>query len=308
MHKTFCLFALLSGVCHAGDFAGYLEGDYRYLGAAVSGRVRTLAVREGERVAAGTELFTLENGSQQAALAAAQAQLAALRAQEADLSGGLRREEIARIEAQLAQAEAQERLAAAEHARLARLVKSRAVSAGDADAAKARAEVARGKVAELQASLAVARLPARSARREQVAAQIRAAQAEIDARAWQLAQTRVAAPLDGKIAHVFYRQGEWVGAGQPVVSLLSGGDMKALFYVPAERLPELAVGTRVQVSCPGCPALEARVAVIADRPEYTPPVLYSGEQQHALTYRIEATLPDGQGNLYPGQAITVRLP
>lgn len=290
------------------SFAGYLEGDYRYLAPAVSGRLQTLSVAQGEHVSAGQTLFALDDTSQQAALATARAQTDALRAQQDDMASGQRSEEIARIEAQLAQAEAQERLAANEHARLAKLVKSRAISASDADNAKAQHDIARAKARELRSTLAIARLPARPAQRAQIAAQIRAAQAETDARQWQIAQTRLSAPQAGQITHIYFREGEWVSAGQPVLALLPPADMKALFYVPATTLPRLSAGTRVQLACSGCPPLTATIRHIADRPEYTPPVLYSEDSQHTLSYRIEAQLDTPHNALHPGQPVTVRLP
>lgn len=303
---------ILLGACQQEEppdtWAGYLEGDYRYLAPAVSGRLTTLAVTEGDKVRRGQTLFTLDSAREQAALAAAHAQQQALLAQSEDMASGQRDEEIARLQAQLAQAQANAKLAATERARVSKLVKSRAVSASTMDKAEAQYRMNNAKVSELQAALRIARLPARSAQREQIAAQIRAAEADIAAREWQLAQTRVQAPDAGKIVRVFYHRGEWVASGRPVLALLPDGAIKAIFYVPEDALPRISLGQSVQLSCPGCPPLGATIRHIADRPEYTPPVLYSENSQYPLSYRLEATLDNESAALHPGQPVTAVLP
>jgi HlyD family secretion protein len=67
------------------------------------------------------------------------------------------------------------------------------------------------------------------------------------------------------------------------------------------------IGSRVEVSCDGCPAgVTARVSFIADEPEFTPPVIYSVESRQKLVYLIEAR-PDAGSVLQPGQIVDVRL-
>ena len=73
------------------------------VGATLTGRVATVAVREGDDVAAGTPLLRLEDDEARAALAQAEAQLAQARAAR-EGAGGSR---LRAAEAQLAQAEAQ---------------------------------------------------------------------------------------------------------------------------------------------------------------------------------------------------------
>jgi HlyD family secretion protein len=68
------------------------------------------------------------------------------------------------------------------------------------------------------------------------------------------------------------------------------------------------IGSRVEVSCDGCPAgVTARVSFIADEPEFTPPVIYSVESRQKLVYLIEARPEAGSVVLQPGQIVDVRL-
>ena len=61
-------------------------------------------------------------------------------------------------------------------------------------------------------------------------------------------------PVAGVVADTLFVRGEWVGAGQPVVSLLPPGNIKVRFYVPEPRLGAREVGQPVELRCDGCAA------------------------------------------------------
>ena len=122
--------------------------------------------------------------------------------------------------------------------------------------------------------------------------------AEADARAarevvaqsdWRLAQRAVAAPASGLVHDTYFVVGDWVPAGAPVASLLPPGNVKVRFYVPETLLGRLKPGQTVNIACDGCAApVAATIAFIADRAEFTPPVLYSKENRSKLVYLVEA--------------------
>jgi HlyD family secretion protein len=108
---------------------------------------------------------------------------------------------------------------------------------------------------------------------------------------------------------VFYQPGEWVGAGQPVVSLLPPGNVKARFFVPESDLARVQLGSNVMLACDGCgSAIAAKVTRVATQPEYTPPVIYSNAQRSKLVFMVEAKPTPGEATrLKPGQPLDVRL-
>ncbi|MCA3858540.1 MAG: biotin/lipoyl-binding protein, partial [Burkholderia sp.] len=113
--------ALLAGCGRStgssATYQGYVEGEFVYLSSSQSGTLTQLPVERGQTVAAGAPAFSLDAVSETAALLQAQHQLAAARAQLADLQTGKRPPEIAVTQAQLAQASAQAARAAAQLAR-----------------------------------------------------------------------------------------------------------------------------------------------------------------------------------------------
>lgn len=129
--------------------------------------------------------------------------------------------------------------------------------------------------------------------------------------AW--AETRVGrraaySPAEGTIQQVYYRPGETVNAGRPVVALLPPQNLKFRFFAPQAVLPRIKYGQTVGVSCDGCQAgLTAKVSFIARTAEYTPPVIYSLEERAKLVYLIEAR-PDEPEKFRVGQPVTITLP
>jgi HlyD family secretion protein len=289
-------------------WSGYVEGDYVYVASPVGGALETLAVRRGQTVSRGAPLFALESESERAARDEAAARLASAQAQASDTRKGRRAEELAVSQAQLAQARAEAQLAATEYERQRQLLAQGFISASRLDDARAAAEQSRQRVAELNAALQVARLPAREDERAAASASAQAAQQALRQSEWRAGQTRQQAPADALVADTYFRVGEWVQPGQPVVALLPPGQTKARFFVPEAELGAIAIGQAVSLHCDGCgAAIPARIDFIASQAEYTPPVIYSNSQRARLVFMVEAR-PDAKDSarLRPGQPVDVR--
>jgi HlyD family secretion protein len=136
---------------------------------------------------------------------------------------------------------------------------------------------------------------------------LREAEARLNSAKTRLARRKVASPATGTIQQIYFRPGEMVPAGRPVVALLPPGNVKIRFFVPEATLPSISLGDTVTVRCDGCaPELAARVSFISRTAEYTPPVIYSLEERAKLVFLIEAR-PQHPENLRVGQPVTVLL-
>jgi len=302
--------SLLAGCERPAETAwsGYAEGDFIYVAAPVAGTLKTLTVEAGQQVAAGAALFTLDPAPERAARAEADARVRAAEAQAANAAKGRRPDELAVARAQLAQARAAAQRAEAEWQRQQALVAQDFVSRSRLDDAATARRQALDRVAELEASLRVANLPARLDERASAQAQVEAARQARAQLAWREQQTVQAAPVAAEVSDTFWRAGEYVPAGQPVVALLPPAARKARFFVPESQVGGLAVGQPVSLRCDGCGApIAARITRIATQPEYTPPVIYSNTQRAKLVFMVEAKPgPADATRLHPGQPLDVR--
>jgi HlyD family secretion protein len=138
-------------------------------------------------------------------------------------------------------------------------------------------------------------------------AALRTAQARLNSAQTRLARRKIVSPVAGAVEQIYYRTGEIVPAGRPVVALLPPGNVKVRFFVNEAALPKLALGDTVNISCDGCAdGLTATISFIARTSEFTPPVIYSMEERSKLVFLIEAR-PERPERLRVGQPVSVAL-
>jgi HlyD family secretion protein len=291
-----------------GVWQGYFEGEFVHVAAPLSGRLERLAVARGDRVAAGAPLFRLEQAAEEAAHRESLERLRQAEARLADLGKGQRPSELAAAAARVAQAAAAADLSSRELDRVARLHAAGALSDGDLDRARLAHEGDRSQAAQAEAQLATARLGARPDAVAAAEADVAAARAAVDRAAWSLAQKAATAPADALVQDTIYREGEFVPAGSPVVSLLPPGHLKVRFFVPEAEFASLKAGDAVRVTVTGRTGpIAARITFLSAQPEYTPPVLYNRENRSKLVFMVEAR-PDDPAvarDLHPGQPVDV---
>lgn len=307
-----CLIPVLSSFlatcAPAGPVAsGYVEGEYLLIAPVVTGQIDSIAVARGDRVAAKQAIGEME--ARDAAIALAQAKAAVAKAENelANKRQGHRPEEIAVIEAALVSARAQAAETARSLIRVESLFLRGTITEAQRDDVATAKEVADARVHEVEANLAVARLPARPQEIAVSEAALGVALADRDKAEWALDKRHLTAPASGLITDILRNAGEIAGPSQPVLVLLPEGGVKLRLYVAEPVLASLAAGTRLSVHCDGCAAgLGAVVTYISDQPEFTPPVIYSRENRQKLVYLVEAR-PEGDSPLKPGQIVDVTL-
>jgi HlyD family secretion protein len=307
---AFCILLLVAcGQPKEGALQGYVEGEYARVGAPFAGTLQKLSIQRGDQVAQGAPLFALEQQNELAARRQAEHELTSAQARLENLQTGKRPPEVQTVEEQLRQAEAARELSQANFKRQESLYKSGFVSSAALDDARTKLKSDEAAVAQLKASVVTAKLPGRPD-------EIRAAQADADAARqalaqadWRLGQRTVEAPQAGRVNDTYYVVGDFVSAGSPVVSILPAANVKVRFYAPEPMLGRLKPGQTVSFSCDGCGApMNATISFIADRAEFTPPVLYSRENRAKLVYLVEAR-PSAEvaARLNPGQPVDVIL-
>ncbi|MBX7249795.1 MAG: HlyD family secretion protein, partial [Caulobacteraceae bacterium] len=117
-----------------------------------------------------------------------------------------------------------------------------------------------------------------------------------------------AAPVEARVEDVFFQQGEWAPANQPVVALLPDARVKLRFFVRETEVNLYRPGARLTFRCDGCGGPQgATVTWVSPRPEFTPPVIYSRDSRDKLVFLVEAR-PDRPRTLTPGQPVDVTPP
>jgi HlyD family secretion protein len=286
---------------------GYLEGEFVYVASPLAGKLDALAAHKGDRVVAGTRLFSIERTSEIASRDEALAQLGEAEARLADLVKGSRPTEIASLEARLEQARAAATLSSLDLKREENLFHSHAVPESDYDHARLTHQENLRVIDELTSELETAKLGGRPDAIAAARADVQAAQAALARGSWAVDQKTQSAPRDGLVYDTLYREGEYVAAGSPVVALLPPENLKVRFFVPETDFAGLKAGDALSVSISeGAAPLKARISYLSPQAEFSPPVLYNRDNRAKLIFMVEAVF-DGQEarDLHPGQPVDV---
>ncbi len=179
------------------------------LGVDASGVVMKLNVREGAAVKAGEVLLSVDRREPEAALAAAEKELAA-------------------SEAVHEEARARQKDAVRERARVESLRQSESVSQSEIDAAATAVAVA-------EASVAAA------------AARIEARKADVERARVVVKKCDLAAPFDGVISERLVEEGEWVSPGRVVLRLFDPARLYVRAELDEVDIAELKPGLKVRV-------------------------------------------------------------
>ncbi len=306
------LLTFLSACNKSADpyYLGYVEGEYIYLAAPISGYLKSLKVTRGTHVEAKATAFTIDDELEVQSLDEMKARASSAKERLSNLSESRRPQEIATAEAQLQSAEAALRLSEAQLKSQEALAAKGYVSDLSLDSArtaKAR-DVALLEAARQQLEMYRTAL-GRQAELGGAKADVLAAQAQVAQKRWQMDNKKVLVPSPGEITETYFQTGEWVPAGQPVVSLLPDSKRRIRFFVPETLLASLANGQMIEAGCDGCAApIAAKISFIAAQAEYTPPVIYSQGSREKLVFRVEATPVSAEvAHLRPGLPVEVRI-
>jgi HlyD family secretion protein len=267
-------FVLPAGCTHKATdrVQGYVEGEFVYVASPLAGALESLHVERGAQVKSGDPLFALESVSEKAARDEAERRLAQARANLEDAKQGKRPTEIASIEAQLQQARAALTLSEKEFTRQEDLTRTGAASKQEFDRARSARDQDRQRVAQLEAELKTAQLGSRVDQVAAAEAEAHAREAALARADWDLSQKRQLAPQGGLVFDTLYRQGEWVPAGRPVISLLPPQNIKVRAFVPETRVGSIQPGQQVRVTVDGVSTpFTGKVSYISPQAEYTPP-------------------------------------
>ncbi len=305
------LAGLLAGCGNDGEstsWQGYVEGDPLLVGPKASGQLSKLAVDSGARVEQGALLFILD-----ADIVLARRDQAAARQQQAqaqldDLLTGKRPEEIAVVDAQIRESQARLAVAQQEYDRIEKLLAAKVVAVKAFDNARGDRDVAAAELERLKRERRSQQLPGREDAVEAARRNVAAAGAQLAEAETALRERSVYAPRAGTVQDVFFREGEIVGDGKPVVSILPPANRKVLFFVPEADLARVKQGGAVGVGCDNCPGgMTARVTFVSSEVEFTPPVIFSVQTREKLVYRVEAVPQANAATLKPGQPVDVAL-
>jgi HlyD family secretion protein len=282
-------------------YQGVVELDERVLGFEVAGRVIAVNVRRGDVIAPASVVATLDDAQAQTAIAIREAEARAAQERAKLVAAGGRREDIRALEAQLRAAEANEALAAKQHADNMVLVAAGAIPRSVTDDSAARAKTATAEREALAQRLRELRAGGRveevASARAQAAAAVSAAALETDrAHRYQLRALHA-----GEVLDVHVEPGEVVAPGTPVITVGDPAHPYVDVFVPQTEIGRVRVGTPVTIRVDATARTFAGIVEhVARRTEFTPRYIFSEDERANLVIRVRIRVDDPEHALHPG--------
>lgn len=238
----------------------YIAGDATPLAAKVSGYVKTVAVSDYQTVHHGDLIVEIDPSDYEVQLELAQAGLAGAKAAQAQI--GLRRAVqqtlIQQAEANIQAGQAQLDRSLAEAKRQHSLMETglagteQRVEQADADARKADATVMLNRAQLEQQKVLLSQLDIEE---EQLAAQTKAAGAQVALARNNLGYTRIASPADGMVGARQVRPGQFVGVGSPVITVVPLPKLWVLANLKETQMTRVRPGNAAHVTVDAFPSL-----------------------------------------------------
>ena len=301
--------------------SGHVEATEVQVAAEVGGRLVDLRVAEGDLVAPGDVIALLDTSDIELQIGRANAERATADAQLRLLQAGARPQEIRQAEAQVdaatadaAAAEVERRAAETDFQRFEALLQANAGSQKQRDDARARVDVAREREGGARdriraAGEVVSRLQA-GAKREEVEV-ARARVAAVDAQLAVLEKMRedatVVAPVGGIVTQTLTDAGEIVAPRMPLLVVTDLDHAWANLFVPEPLIPRLVLGQAADVRTDAGDTLTGTLTYISPQAEFTPRNVQTADERSRLVYRIKVAVDNSAGVLKSGMPVDAEL-
>ena len=216
----------------------------------IAGRIQKMNLHEGQHVTKGELLYTLSTPELNAKLQQAEAAKKAATALDQKALAGARIQQIEAARNLWQKAQAGRVLSQRTFERVKTLYKQGVVAAQKFDEAEANYQAMVASEAAAKAQYELALDGASKEDKEAAAAQVQRAEGAINEVESYISDAMVYSPVDGEISSIIAEQGELVGSGYPVVSIIDTTDIWATFNVKETLLPKIKIGDKMVAYIP----------------------------------------------------------
>ena len=216
----------------------------------IAGRIQKMNLHEGQHVTKGELLYTLSTPELNAKLQQAEAAKKAATALDQKALAGARIQQIEAARNLWQKAQAGRVLSQRTFERVKTLYKQGVVAAQKFDEAEANYQAMVASEAAAKAQYELALDGASKEDKEAAAAQVQQAEGAINEVESYISDAMVYSPVDGEISSIIAEQGELVGSGYPVVSIIDTTDIRATFNVKETLLPKIKIGDKMVAYIP----------------------------------------------------------
>ena len=248
---------------------GRIEAEQVEIAPTIAGRVAKVLATEGSLVSAGDALVEMDIDELSAALDRAKAEVA------------LARQAKSEAEAVVLQRQSEHRRAESDFDRATALLAGQNISESVFEERETAHLVAEAVLGAAKARVATAD------------SQIAAAEAGVRVIEAQIKDSLLFAPVSGRILYRLAEPGEVVGAGEPILTLLSLEDVYMEVFLPAREAGLLPIGAEARIVFDALPdyAVPATVTFVSPEAQFTPKQVETMDERQQLVFRVRVRIP-----------------
>ena len=314
------------------DLIGVVDANQVIVSPQVPGRLAKLLVDEGTPVKQGDLIATLDPAELEAQARAAAAMIDSLRSQVSATQAtsvatqGSTTSSVANaqarlesVRAQLVQAEATLQRVESDSRRTIELAQQGVASDQDRVQAESNLRAQKAVVASLQQQVtaaqaelnaAIANTHQAHAARSAVAstrAQLANAEAQLKEAEVRLGYTKIYAPVTGTVSVRAAREGEYLSAGQPIVTIVDFTDTWVRAAIPETQADHIGLGDTLRVRLPGGTMTSGKVFFKSPEAEFATQRDVSRSKRDIRTIVLKVRLDNPKGVYVPGMTADVLI-
>jgi len=274
---------------------GRIEAAMVDLSPKVTGRVREVLVKEGDRVKAGDVLVRLDLGETTLTVARDKSTVASAQARVRDLEAGTRRSELAAAQAEVNDRQAALDLAKKELQRQQFMLERKVGTGRDVDRATTEVQRLEAAVSAVSNRLAALREGARRWQVQQAQDDVARAQTVLEQSQTTVNEGELRAPADTVVVHRFAEPGQLITPGQPALTLAFLDRLYVRTFVPEIVRGKIRPGIDADVIVDAYQGriFKGKVAEVARDAEFTPKQVETRTERVNLVYAAKIDLVGG---------------
>lgn len=289
--------------------SGNVEVTEVNVGFTLAGRISAMFAEEGQAVAQGDKLATLDNAEMTSLVQQNNAALYEALAKLEDLKTGSRTQEVGQARANVTAIQAQLEKAQKDYERAEALYKQSLIPVSQLDAAKSAYEAAAAQHAQAKEKLSLVK---EGATKETILAaeyRVEQAKAALAAVEERLKNTEIYAPLSGFVLSKNAENGEIIGQGVSVYTLGDLTNPWIKVYIKEDKLGQVKLGQAVEVMTDSFPnkIYDGTITHISSKAEFTPKTVQTKEERVKLVFAVKVSVKNLNGELKPGMPADVRI-
>ena len=289
--------------------SGNVEVTEVNVGFTLAGRISAMFAEEGQAVAQGDKLATLDNAEMTSLVQQNNAALYEALAKLEDLKTGSRTQEVGQARANVTAIQAQLEKAQKDFERAEALYKQSLIPVSQLDAAKSAYEAAAAQHAQAKEKLSLVKEGSTKETIRAAEYRVEQAKAALVAVEERLKNTEIYAPLSGVVLSKNAENGEIIGQGVSVYTL---GDLEHPWikvYIKEDKLGQVKLGQAVEVMTDSFPnkMYDGTITHISSKAEFTPKTVQTKEERVKLVFAVKVSVKNLNGELKPGMPADVRI-